>query len=128
MYAHFFGAAVLLLVSPAIARFGPWSQEPLGSTSSNWGFDLTDDLLGLHKNLTEIESITGNEHPVGTWLIESLESQGYHTQQQHVSGDPDDPHNKDDPFRFNILAWAGDNSNPKLLLSSHIDTVSTITR
>ncbi|GAB7359288.1 hypothetical protein MBLNU230_g5941t2 [Neophaeotheca triangularis] len=57
------------------------------------------------------------------WLVENLESQGYHTRQQRVSGDPLNPHNKDDPYRFNILTWPGDDQNPRLLLSSHIDVV-----
>jgi hypothetical protein len=43
---------------------------------------LTHDLLGFHKNLTEIESISGNEKEVGEWLVHSLESQGYTVEKQ----------------------------------------------
>ncbi|KAF2156774.1 Zn-dependent exopeptidase [Myriangium duriaei CBS 260.36] len=74
--------------------------------------DLTQDLVGLHKNLTDIESVTGHEGPVGKWLESSLKSQGYNVELQEVDKD-----------RYNVLAWPGDKRDPRLLISSHIDTV-----
>lgn len=76
--------------------------------------NLTNDLLTFHKNLVEIESISGNEKPVGDWLVNSLQSQGYNVEKQYLSREPE---------RFNVLAWPGDERDAKVMLSSHIDTV-----
>ncbi|KAH9829280.1 Peptidase dimerization domain [Teratosphaeria destructans] len=76
---------------------------------------LTPDLIAFHKNITEIESITGHEESIGEWLVSSLESQGYRVERQYVQRDP---------ARFNVVAWAGKKSaDTKVLLSGHIDTV-----
>lgn len=76
---------------------------------------LTHDLVNFHKNLTQIESISGNEKEVGDWLAASLKSQGYNVEKQYVSKDPE---------RFNVLAWPGKTRDAQVLLTSHIDTVS----
>ncbi|KAF4555359.1 Peptidase family M20/M25/M40-like protein 2 [Elsinoe fawcettii] len=91
------------------------AQQPLDYSSEflhTLASSRTSDLVNLHKNLTQIESISGNELAVGQWLTHSLESQGYHVEAQEVSKD-----------RYNILAWPGDKRNPRLLITSHIDTV-----
>ncbi|KAK3670102.1 hypothetical protein LTR78_010042 [Recurvomyces mirabilis] len=76
---------------------------------------LTHDLIGLHANLTSIESITGNEEGVGGWLADSLKSQGYHVVKQYI---------QKDPARFNVVAWPGKRKQDvKVLVTSHIDTV-----
>ncbi|PNS17781.1 hypothetical protein CAC42_3176 [Sphaceloma murrayae] len=77
-----------------------------------WASSRANDLVNLHKNLTEIESISGNELAVGQWLESSLKSQGYKTELQEVTKD-----------RYNILAWPGEKRNARLLITSHIDTV-----
>lgn len=87
-------------------------QEPLGTSAAH--LSLTHDLISFHQNLTQIESITGNEKNVGEWLVSSLQSQGYNVEKQQVSADPK---------RFNVLAWPGKQRDAKVLLSSHIDTV-----
>ena len=87
-------------------------QEPLGTSTAH--LNLTHDLIKFHQNLTQIESITGNEKNVGEWLVSSLQSQGYNVEKQQVSADPK---------RFNVLAWPGKQRDAKVLLSSHIDTV-----
>lgn len=103
-------------VQAASALHGPFIQETLQADEKAYKhLDLTRNLFGFHKNLTEIESITGNEKKVGEWLTASLESQGYKVEQQIVSKDP---------LRFNVLAWPGKRRNAHILLSSHIDTVS----
>ncbi|KAK5002559.1 hypothetical protein LTR60_007076, partial [Cryomyces antarcticus] len=51
------------------------------------------DLLSLHKSLVEVESISGNELEVGTWLVRYLKEQGYTVEKQKVS-----------EKRFNVLA------------------------
>ena len=87
-------------------------QEPLQAQKNH--LSLTHDLLAFHKNLTQIESITGNEAAVGEWLVASLKSQGYNVERQYV---------QKEPARFNILAWPGETREAKVLLSAHIDTV-----
>jgi acetylornithine deacetylase len=69
-------------------------------------------LLSLHKHLVEIESITGNEKEVGKQLASYLQDHGLTVEKQEVAKD-----------RFNVLAYPGNNSNTKLLVTSHIDTV-----
>lgn len=116
----------MLLTTPAIllsafsygaqALHAPPQQTVLDKANANAHLDLTHDLFAFHKNLTSIESISGNEKAVGEWLVSSLESQGYTVEKQILSKDP---------MRFNVLAWPGANRETDLLLSSHIDTVSS---
>lgn len=104
--------------------FGAWAsaacalsvqQAVLQGDAAYKHLDLTHDLFAFHKNLTQIESISGNEKEVGEWLVDSLASQGYHVEKQVVSKDP---------LRFNVLAWPGSKRDAEVLISSHIDTVS----
>ena len=90
-------------------------QEPLYTETSTRHLALTDDLIAFHKNLTQIESITYNEEAVGNWLVSSLEGQGYHVEKQFVD---------EKARRFNVYAYPGETRETKLLVSSHIDTVS----
>lgn len=90
-------------------------QDVLQGDSAYKHLDLTHDLFEFHKNLTQIESISGNEKAVGEWLANSLTSQGYHVEKQVLSKDP---------LRFNVLAWPGSKREAEVLISSHIDTVS----
>ncbi|KAK5133650.1 hypothetical protein LTR08_007504 [Meristemomyces frigidus] len=99
----------LLLIGAAAASL---MQEPLQARRGH--LSLTYDLIAFHKNLTQIESITGNEEAVGEWLVASLKSQGYSVERQYV---------EEKPARFNILAWPGKERDAKVLLSAHIDTV-----
>jgi acetylornithine deacetylase len=110
--ATLFGALASTVVASSHAL--P-SQEVLRDDAAYKHLDLTHDLLGFHKNLTQIESITGNEKEVGEWLYGSLASQGYHVEKQVLS---------EDPLRFNVLAWPGNKREADVLISSHIDTVS----
>ncbi|KAG8624096.1 hypothetical protein KVT40_009072 [Elsinoe batatas] len=113
---HTIAAGALTLLSPAQAIHIPAQQAlELSSKlaiSDFFASSRTNDLINLHKNLTEIESISGNELAVGKWLTQSLESQGYQVEAQEVAKD-----------RYNIFAWPGKNRNPRLLITSHIDTV-----
>lgn len=107
--------STLCAISAAVsclAQAGQLHQEPLGTSTAH--LNLTHDLIKFHQNLTQIESITGNEKNVGEWLVSSLQSQGYNVEKQQVSADPE---------RFNVLAWPGKQRDAKVLLSSHIDTV-----
>ncbi len=106
-------AATLLyaLVRQCLAN----DQKPLHSETIKKHLALTDDLIAFHKNLTQIETITYNEEAASEWLASSLESQGYHVEKQFVDKKPG---------RFNIYAYPGSKWNSKVLVSSHIDTVS----
>ena len=105
---------VIQLLCASFAQCLASEQAPLHSTSSSKHLVLTDDLIAFHKNLTQIESITYNEEAVGNWLAESLESQGYNVEKQHVDKDAG---------RFNLYAFPGETRDTKVLVSSHIDTV-----
>nr|POE63461.1 putative carboxypeptidase [Quercus suber] len=90
-------------------------QATLSPLDSGKHSPLALDVLAFHKNLTQIESITGNEADVGHWLADTLEAQGYNVEKQWVQKHPD---------RFNVYAWKGEHRHaPKVLVSSHIDTV-----
>ena len=85
-------------------------------------------LLSLHRQLVEIESITGNEHGVGEFLISYLEERNFTVEKQEIeisSGEESDRSSSSDASqsRFNLLAYPGSNRNTRILLSSHIDTV-----
>jgi acetylornithine deacetylase len=75
--------------------------------------EWTTALIQLHQRLVEIESISGREKEVGEWLENYLDEQGLTVERQHVS-----------PDRFNVLAYPGTDRNKKVLVTSHIDTVS----
>lgn len=102
-------ALILEVVNGAVSQ-----QFPLDgpSSSTTLKLHLTDDLLGLHRNLTTIESISGNELKVGQWLSASLKAQGYTVELQEAAKD-----------RYNVLAYPGSNRNARTLVTSHIDTV-----
>jgi acetylornithine deacetylase len=107
-------------------------QKPLGHSSSQTGDASSaphyrDTLLALHKSLVEIPSVNGNENEVGSFLVDYLTDLGFHAQLEfipppNVSSSYTDGQTKP---RFNVLAWPGKSRNPspKVLVSSHIDTV-----
>lgn len=108
-------AATWLLGAFVLTSWAQDIQEPILFKSSRSRVLLDHDLIAFHKNLTEIESITYNEGAVGKWLAESLESQGYNVEKQYVDREND---------RFNVFAYPGTSGDTKVLVSSHIDTVS----
>ena len=79
-------------------------------------------LLSLHKDLIEIESISGNENHVGRYLIEYLTNYNFTVETQLV--EPLESLDRErQPPRYNILAYPGESRNTRILVSSHIDTV-----
>lgn len=72
-------------------------------------------LLGFHKQLVEIESISNHEHNVAVFLKEYLESLGLTVEVNAMKDEYED--------RFNVYAYYGKTRNTKVLLTSHIDTV-----
>ncbi|CDO53329.1 Conserved hypothetical protein [Geotrichum candidum] len=71
------------------------------------------ELFKLHKELIEIESISGN---VGIYLKDYLEKRGYTVEWQVVP-------EKLGRERANLYAYKGSKRDTKVLLTSHIDTV-----
>ncbi|KAF2206608.1 hypothetical protein CERZMDRAFT_115688 [Cercospora zeae-maydis SCOH1-5] len=92
----------------------PRSRVPSNSYCTPRWLNLNHNLFAFHKNLVEIESISGNEKHIGDWLSGSLKSQGYNVEKQYLPGQSE---------RFNVLAWPGDQRDAKVMLTSHIDTV-----
>lgn len=70
----------------------------------------------MHRELIEIESISGNEKAVGVYLKAYLEKLGYTVEWQVVP-------EKQGRERANLYAYKGKDRNTKILLTSHIDTV-----
>lgn len=83
--------------------------------------DSLDDIinaspfLSFHRDLVQIESISGNESHVGDFIVNFLEKRDFTVTKQPV-GD-------ESSKRFNILAYPASRSHPEILLTSHIDTV-----
>jgi acetylornithine deacetylase len=86
-----------------------------------------DPLLSLHRDLVEIESISGNEHDVGIFVAEFLESQNFTVIKQKVAPvkDKQDGNDEETPkTRYNIYAYPSSlQEKPSILVTSHIDTV-----
>src|SRR3984893_10119938 len=70
------------------------------------------DAITLTRQLIDIESISGNEAAVGSYLYGELCRVGYQTRRMPVEAD-----------RFNIYATSPEQPNPEVVFSTHIDTV-----
>ena len=104
-------------------------EQPLGQLHSDPAGHET--LYALHRDLVNIESISGNETQVGIFLQEYLKDHNYTIERQYVdpestalqaeaeAGTSPDMVSK----RFNLLAYPGSQRQTRVLLTSHIDTV-----
>ena len=72
---------------------------------------LAAPLVDLARNLIDIESTSGREAAVTTWLARSLRDRGYRVTEQPVVGD-----------RVNVLAVVGA-AEPEVVYSTHVDCV-----
>ena len=79
-------------------------------------------LLSLHKDLVEIESISGNEHHAGRYLVKYLTDHDFTVETQLVEPLELLAHEKQPP-RYNVFAYRGESRKTRILVSSHIDTV-----
>jgi len=70
------------------------------------------DAVTFTRQLIDIESISGNEAAVGSYLYGELCRIGYQTRKIAVEGD-----------RFNVFAIHPDHPNPTVVFSTHMDTV-----
>jgi acetylornithine deacetylase len=70
------------------------------------------DVTALTRQLVDIESITGNEGPVGDFLYRELCRLGYQAKKILVEGE-----------RANVYATIPEDTRPQIVFSTHMDTV-----
>lgn len=70
------------------------------------------DPIAFTRSLIDIESVSGNEHAVGEWLVQQLEGLDYWVDKIVCT-----------PERFNVFARPCDILQPDLVFSTHMDTV-----
>lgn len=102
-------------------------EQPLGTGETEVGKSA---LYLLHKDLVNIESISGNEHHVGVFLESYLKDHNFTVERQYVGPVPrttglqdGEARFIDEHRRFNLLAYPGSKRQTRALLTSHIDTV-----
>jgi acetylornithine deacetylase len=135
-------AAAAAITAATASPHPAYQQQPLGNSpspaeevsqsyeeSSIDSIIANDPLLSFHRDLVEIESISGNEHNIGIFVAEYLESKNFTVIKQEVEpvkkdNDNDDDDNDPPKKRYNIYAYpSGYTSPPTILVTSHIDTV-----
>ena len=75
------------------------------------------DFVALTRQLVDIESITGNEGPVGDFLSGQLNRLGYEAKKMRVEGE-----------RCNVYATTPQQPQPTIVFSTHMDTVPPFIR
>lgn len=105
-------------------------QQPLQAASEDAGsfadkHDLNriidqSPLLSFHRDIVKIESISENEADVGDFIIQFLQERDFKVEKQVIE---ETGSNNESKPRFNIYAYPASNGPPKILLTSHIDTV-----
>jgi acetylornithine deacetylase len=131
-----FPILALLSIAPLSPAFkpNPFNQHPLSPNDpAPLPKDLSDviaasPLLQLHRALCEVESISNNEKAVGELLVSYLETHNFTVTTQEV---PQPASSKIEKPRYNIFAIpvaASEDLNvrrsgPRVILTSHIDTV-----
>jgi acetylornithine deacetylase len=70
------------------------------------------DIVSLTRQLVDIESVTGNEGPVGEFLEQELLRLGYDARRMPVEGE-----------RANVYATSPGHPEPAVVFSTHMDTV-----
>ena len=75
------------------------------------------DFVALTRQLVDIESITGNEGPVGDFLSGQLNRLGYEPKKMRVEGE-----------RCNVYATTPQQPQPTIVFSTHMDTVPPFIR
>lgn len=105
-----------------------YQQLSLGAHASGVHAKRLAPLLSLHRDLVEIESISGNEHDVGEYLVKYLRAHNFTVDRQQVGPlkarkQQLSPKAVGESSRFNVLAYKGSSPKSRVLVSSHIDTV-----
>jgi acetylornithine deacetylase len=73
---------------------------------------MSVDVVSLTRRLIDIESITGNEGPVGHFLARELQALGYDVERTVAEGE-----------RANLFATVPEQPHPTVVFSTHMDTV-----
>ncbi|KAJ5536871.1 hypothetical protein N7513_010057 [Penicillium frequentans] len=136
----YLAAATAVTVAQASPHPSHW-QQPLQETSlspaqpASPSHELSNiedvisssPLLSFHRDLIGIESISGNEHDVGLFVAEFLESKNFTVVKQEVAPvkqKQTNDHKAAHKQRYNIYAYPSSLGElPSILLTSHIDTV-----
>ncbi|KAJ5208200.1 Peptidase M20 [Penicillium cf. viridicatum] len=130
-FSSYLAAAAIMSGVQASPHPAPQQQQLLGVPSSpshpSYSQGDLDDiistspLLSLHRDLVEIESISGNEHDVGLFVAQFLEARNFTVVKQEV---PPVKGQENTKTRYNIFAIPKSYTQPpSILLTSHIDTV-----
>lgn len=99
----------------------PSSSQPSYSQTGLDDIISSSPLLSFHRDLVEIESLSGNEHDVGLFVAQFLEARNFTVVKQEVPPVKDQEKTK---TRYNIYAVPKSYTQPpSILLTSHIDTV-----
>ncbi len=126
----------------------PLSSESLQQTEPPHSFACTGDvddpcyepLFTLHRDLVNIDSVSGHEQAVGIFLERYLQGLNYTVERQHVGplikdvncspesnwncGEEHQPQQQNQKVeRFNLLAHPPGHRRTPILLTTHIDTV-----
>jgi len=70
------------------------------------------DVVSFTRQLVDIESVTGNEGPVGHFLVRELRALGYDAERMVADGE-----------RANVFASSSREPHPAVVFSTHMDTV-----
>lgn len=124
-----YAVAAALFAAARAAAPSIESQEPLLLLHPSHAIGATlKPLISLHRDLVQIESISGNEHHVGHYLYHYLRKLNWTVEKQYVDALQTSEeglghaHSEKHP-RFNLLAYPGKRRHTRILASSHIDTV-----
>ena len=115
---HYVIIAALAIEPTLAAKSTPAEQQSLQQESTF----SSSSLLSLHKELIEIESISGNENGVAKYLHNYLISHNFTVETQLVGPLKSLDYSEQAP-RYNLLAYSGESRDTRILVSSHIDTV-----
>ena len=101
-----------VLISYRIAA--PWVNIPACPRPFPYIHDILSamDVVAFTRQLVDIESITGNEGPVGDFLHQHLVQLGYNAIKMPVEG-----------ARMNVIASPPQETHPTIFLSTHMETV-----
>ena len=125
LHARWIGLSTLAITTITGSRSNAYNpspalEQPL-QLSQN---DISQEpLFSLHRSLVNIESVSGNESHVASYLDCFLTSHNYTVERQVVTTLPSLSTSKRAGQRVNILAYPGDLRQTRVLLTSHIDTV-----
>lgn len=117
---------ILPFAAPALSQHLQYQLSPALERPVRFdGYESSETpLFSLHKNLVNIESISGNEQAVGEFLEAYLASHNYTVERQYVEPLPRSlqrfpaEHVGAQKRRFNLLAYPGDHRQTPVLLSS----------